>query len=98
MFGILWIGIAIPGNNDKMEKAAEYGPELFKGAKGFKSAVYFSDKAKNEYGMFTIWDAEENAKAFTDSKSSYFTEATKSFAGTLFEQHDFFINNFFSSK
>jgi heme-degrading monooxygenase HmoA len=94
MYGTLAIWIAVPGNNDQMEKAAERGPATFKGKKGFKSAVFFSEKSRNEYGLMTIWETKEDYEAY--SKSNPMPQSVHSlFAGTLFEQRGFYVNNSF---
>lgn len=99
MYSVLWIGIAVPGNNEYMEKFAERAPEFYQGKKGFKSAVYFSDKTRNEYGNISVWETKEDYEA---NRASFPPELMKSamekFAGTLFESRGFYVNNLFSSK
>ena len=96
MYGVLGIWVAVPGNNDFMEKFAEKAPEALKGKKGFKSAVFFSDKTRNEYGNIMIWETKEDWEAYS---ASILPEQIKStmtrFAGTLFEQRGFYVNNSF---
>ncbi len=95
MYASLAIFIAVPGSYEQMDKIAQGGPAALKGMKGFKSAVYFSDKAKNEYGALTVWDTKEDADAAWKSRSSEITPSW--FAGTLFQQRGFYVHNFFSS-
>ncbi len=99
MYASLVIYIAAPGSNEQMEKFAEQGPATLKGKKGFKSATYFSDKARNEYGMMTIWETKEDHDAFVKWGQSQRPNMPMSwFAGTLFESRTFYVNNFFSSQ
>jgi hypothetical protein len=92
----LTIDVAVPGSNEQMEKLSDSGPAYFKGMKGFKSAVFFSDKARNEYGLMTIWQTKDNYDAFM---KAYLADPKPRpwFAGTLFEERTFFVNNFFTS-
>ncbi len=96
MYSTLAIWVAVPGSNEQMEEAAERGPATLKDKKGFKSAVYFSDKSRNEYGLMTVWETKEDFEAFR--KSNPMPESARSlFAGVLFEQRGFYVNNSFSS-
>ena len=93
MYASIAIWIAVPGNNDQLVKVADQAPQIFKGQKGFKSAVYFSDPAKNEYGMLTMWEGKGDYDAFV---AAYPPEQTHSlFAGTLLTQRTYFVNNSF---
>ncbi len=99
MYASIVIWIAVPGNNDRMVKAAEEGPQTFKGQKGFKSAIYFSDPAKNEYGLLTMWEEKGDYDAFVAAYSPEQLKRTLSlFAGTLLPQRTYFVNNSFSGS
>jgi len=96
MYASLEIFVGVPGIYDDAAKVAANAPERYKGKKGFKTAVFFSDKARNEYGLLTIWDHKADVEAFR--KSFPPPKGSKSsLAGTLFEQRTFYVNNFFSA-
>jgi heme-degrading monooxygenase HmoA len=98
MYATLAIGIAVPGSYEQMNKIAEQNPAYFKGKKGFKSAVAFSDKSRNEYGLMTIWETKEDSEAYWKSKPIGQDQRLRSMAaGILFEQRGFYVNNLFSS-
>ena len=96
MYASLAIWIAVPGNNDQLVKVADQAPQTLKGQKGFKSAVYFSDPAKNEYGMLTMWEGKGDYDAFVAAYSPEQLKRTMSlFAGALLPQRTYFVNNSF---
>ncbi len=92
MYASLAIFIAVPGNNEQMEKIAERGPASLKGMRGFKSATYFSDKSRNEYGLMTIWETKDDFDAFMEWGRTH--QMGPWFAGTLFENRAYYVNNF----
>jgi heme-degrading monooxygenase HmoA len=94
VYASLGIFIAVPGSDEQMKKIAEQGPAALKGKKGFKSAVYFSDKAKNEYGVLTVWQTKADYDAFMKSVPK---RPRPWFAGTLFPIRQYYVNNSFSS-
>jgi len=98
MYASLEIFIGVPGIYDHAAETAANAPELYKGKKGFKSAVCFSDKERNEYGLLTIWDRKADHDAFVKSiPAARLKEIRSRMAGTLFEQRTFYVNNFFSA-
>ena len=49
-----------PDMRAKAEKMAGEFAAAHKSQRGFKSAVYFGDVAKGEYGSLTIWETQED--------------------------------------
>ncbi len=98
MYASLAIFIAVPGSNEQMEKIAERGPASLKGMRGFKSATYFSDKSRNEYGLMTVWETKDDYDAFMEwGRAQRPAGMGAWFAGTLFENRAYYVNNFFLS-
>ena len=97
MYASLAIFIDVPGSYDEAAKVAASAPERYKGKKGFKSAVYFSDKERNEYGALSIWERKADLEAFAKSLPAPTKETRARIAGTLFERRTFYVNNFFSA-
>ncbi len=56
-----------PGHFDEMQAIAVRGPNLVKTAKGCLSAIYYTDKDREEYGSTTIWQTEEDYEAFRNA-------------------------------
>jgi len=50
-----------------MQEIANNAPERFKAKKGFISAVFYSDKEKNEYGSTVVWETKEDYEAHSNS-------------------------------
>ena len=97
MYASLQITVGVPGSYDDMDKVAAQAPDRFKGAKGFKSAVFFSDKSRNEYGSLLIWERKADLEAFRQSLPALSKETRSRIAGRLFERRTFYVNNFFSA-
>ncbi len=52
-----------PGKRSTADKLVEQFAPAIKARKGFKSATFFGDEASGEYGVFVLWETEEDAEA-----------------------------------
>ena len=94
MYASLGIYILIPGKREELVQYVEANKDKAKDAKGFKKAVYFSDEARNEYGLLTVWETKEQCDEFIESnKLARQRGSTPTvMAGTLFENRCFYVN------
>ena len=85
------------GHYDEMDAFAQRGPEMLGKSKGFISAVYISDKEKNEYGTLTVWETQEDCTAAIQSLPNEVGEKLRSWAKESPVNTTYYVNNTFSA-
>ena len=86
------------GHYDEMDGFAQSGPDMLGKSKGFVSAVYISDKEKNEYGTLTVWETEEDYKAAIQSLPKDVSNKLQSWATEPPVNTTYYVNNAFSAE
>jgi len=84
-----------PGHYDQMHAAATRAPETLKSLKGFISAVYYSDKEKDDYGVTMVWETKEDFEAYWNSIPSEDWERAKALMREPVVQNIYYVNNSF---
>ena len=91
MYASLGIWILTPGKRQELIQTVEANKDKAKDAKGFKEAVYFSDEARNEYCLLTVWETKEQCDEFIATTRQR-ASTPNVWAGTLFENRSFYVN------
>ena len=97
MYANVGIFKIIPGNHEAMVKISEQAPERLGGHKGFKCAVFFSDKEKYEYGVITVWEGEEDYDNYLKSYSPEEMEKMMSLFSETIVRNKYYVNEIYTS-
>ena len=85
-----------PGHYDDMHAIATSAPNSLRAHKGFISAVYYSDKEKDEYGATTVWETKEDYEAFWNSVASQATEQYGPMMREPAVMNGYLVNSYFT--
>lgn len=86
-----------PGHYDEMHAIATNAPERMRSMKGFISAVYYSDKEKDEFGTTTVWETKEDWEAYLNAIPSEMMDRLGTISTEPYSMNTYYVDNAFSA-